>query len=157
MGLKSNYNEQKTNRELHLIQEAEYLRIFEDLKTDCDVFLRDAREQPEGHELGFYNNREGFLRDSIAAYIFRDGMLVWFDERGHSAENREAIKDVKKRSRGFTVIGIAGMNYATKVEALGYNVISMQGDRFIIDLSSSFLKFGQGKVLRAKRINAATI
>lgn len=153
MALKSNYNESRTNRELHLIHEAEYMQLLEDLKTDCDVFLRDAREQPEGHELGFYNNREGFLRDSIAAYIFRDGLLVWFDERGHSAENRELIRDVKKRSRGFTVIGIAGMNYATKVEAYGYNVISMQGDRFILDLATSFMKHGQGRVMRAKRIN----
>ena len=146
MALKSDYNEPRTNRELHLIQEAEYIRILEDLKTDCDVFLRDAREQPEGHELGFYNNREGFLRDSIAAYIYRDGLLVWFDERGNSSENRELIRDVKKVLKGFTVIGIAGMQYATKVEAYGYNVISMQGDRFILDLTTSFMKHGRGKI-----------
>ena len=153
MGIKATFDQVKVARGLQQVLEQEYLVLLEDLKTDCDIFLRDAREQPQGHELGFYNNREGFLRDSIAAYIYKDGLLVWFDERGNSAENRELIRDVKKRTKGFTVIGIAGMDYASKVEALGYNVISAQGDRLIIDLFTSFMKFGKGRIMRAKRLN----
>jgi hypothetical protein len=42
---------------------------------------------------------------------------------------------------GYQLIGVAGMEYASEVEARGYNVITSQADTAIIDLTSSLKSF----------------
>jgi hypothetical protein len=53
--------------------------------------------------------------------------------------NKTAIQDVVK-PKGFQLIGVAGMNYASHVESKGYNVISYQADVCMVNLGVSLEK-----------------
>jgi hypothetical protein len=144
MGITSTYKPNVAYKELKANQEVEYLKFIKMAKVIATRFVEDARSQPEGHHLGFYDNRTFMLRNSIAAYIFRDGFLIWANERGHAAENRKIIsEEVVLTYKGFDVIGMAGKFYASYVEKIhasymeskGYNVVTNQGNVFILDLT----------------------
>ena len=141
MAIRSTFNQTSALRELRAIQEIEYMEILEDMKEEAMLFLKDAREQLEGHDLGFYNNRSFELRESIAAYIFKDGKLVWYDENGNAEENRRLIMEGNHIvSKGFTFVGIAGKNYASHVESKGYNVLTNQGEAVLFNLEVTYKK-----------------
>jgi hypothetical protein len=152
MAIKSDYNEAKTYRDLKLKQEIEYAMLFDNLKAICLKFLDDSRGQIEDHNFpkgifkGTYIDQTRKLRESIGAYIFRNGIMVWSNEDGNVGQNRQVIMEYHIVPQGFTVFGIAGMDYASIVESKGYNVISTQGDVFLIDLGSSFAKMGALKI-----------
>lgn len=137
MVIKSDYNESSMLEELLRTQELGYDRLFSELVSIASEFVSEAKAQPEGHAYGFYDNRTMKLRQSIGAYIFRNGELVWSMVEGNGDENLALVlnDDGKIVSQGFTVVGIAGMDYAGWVEAKGYNVISTQWDTLIVDLN----------------------
>lgn len=110
------------------------------MKRDARKFLRDTRGQAQGHELGFYNDRTKKLRRSIAVYILQNGIIIWADERGNTAENRRLIMKAPISRIGFTTVAIAGKDYASVVESKGYNVISAQGHTFVFDIEITFSK-----------------
>ena len=139
MAITCNFSQVKTYKELIARQETEYMFMIEDMKEDAKLFLKDAREQIQGHDLGYYNNRSLELRRSIAAYIFKDGNLVWYDEDGNSEENRRLI-DQYVLSKGITFVGIAGKNYASHVESKGYNVLTNQGEAVLFNLEVTYKK-----------------
>lgn len=120
-------------KEYTILQEAQKNGLVGEMITYAKRFMEDAVGQPEGHELGYYNNRTFQLRSSIGAYIFKDGELVW---RQGSPENISLIEDAIPR--GLTLVAMVGKDYASKVEAYGYNVISVYGDLLLLDLSSAF-------------------
>ena len=100
-------------------------------------FERDSRKQPGGHELGFYNDQTAHLRNSIDFYVYEDGKCI--DEGSECEfkdENKGKIFDVI--AKGFTLIGMAGKEYASQVEARGYNVITQQGEK-MQDTAITFL------------------
>lgn len=139
MVITSNYNSAKLLAELRAEQRQNDDLLYEEMKQICNDFVTAAREQPEGHELGYYNNLTFRLRHSIGAYIFRDGALAYVnDER---PENMDLIRRELIVRKGFTIVGIAGMYYASWVESKGYNVIYEQSETLIVDLSSAFLRW----------------
>jgi hypothetical protein len=101
------------------------------------------------HAMGTYKDVTANLRNSIGYYIFFDGKSVFQNPvsgeyAGPKTEGRlskseiegintEAIRDIVN-PRGFQLIAVAGMNYASHVESKGYNVISYQVDVMVIDL-----------------------
>lgn len=120
-------------KEYTILQEAEKNGLISEMIAYAQDFMEEAVRQPEGHELGYYNNRTFQLRSSIGAYIFKDGVLVW---REGSLDNLSLIEEVIPR--GLTLVAMVGKDYASKVEAYGYNVISDYGDLLLLDLSSAF-------------------
>lgn len=146
MAITTTYDPNKAFSELIAQKEVEFNVLIEQLKSVANAFYEDAYNQPEGHDKGFYNNITFRLRKSIAVYILRNGMIVWSKENDNIAENRSFIS--RFSNSGITIIGMVGMYYARYVEAKGYNVISMQGKRYIIDLSAQlFLKFSKSTSL----------
>lgn len=111
-------------------------RIEVALKYAGEMFVKECREQPQGHDLGYYNDRTANLRNSIGYYIFHNGELT-HDGSGmvHAAENVQEIARLVD-SKGWNLIGIAGMNYASYVEAKGYNVITKQTDSVYVRLET---------------------
>ena len=135
MGITSTYKPNVAYKELKANQEVDYLKFLERAKVIATKFVKDARSQPVGHHLGFYDNRTFMLRNSIAAYIFRDGLLIWANERGNTTENRRLIsEEMVLTHKGFDIIGMAGKFYASYVESKGYNVVTDQGNIFILNL-----------------------
>lgn len=136
MALKSLYNPKVALAELQALQEIEYLMLLKDLIVEGNRFTKEAVSQVQDHSKNTYIDDTGDLRRSIAIYIFRNGTLIYTNERGNAQENRQIIADeVVLTNNGFDMVAIAGMIYASWVESKGYNVITNQGEKLLIDLS----------------------
>ena len=109
-------------------------RIYMSFKRAGDDFKTAATDQPQGHELGYYNDETSNLRHSIGYYIFKDGELLFESDTRFPEANKTEIDSVIQK-QGWQLIAIAGMGYASFVEAKGYNVISNQANAMIIDLT----------------------
>lgn len=138
MALKSDYNAKAMLQELEEDYAIRKFALFERVVEVCDTFVKDCKEQPEGHELGFYNNRTGDLRRSIASYVFVDGEMKYANEEGNVEKNRTLIPQDAIVKKGITAIGMAGMYYASWVQSKGYNVIFIQEDVMCFDLTTHF-------------------
>ena len=149
MALKSNYNEGRFSREVKKQVDVINEQIINSFITAGEQFITDAREQGQSHAAGQYEDVTANLRNSIGYYIFHNGEKVIGKEPGSlvgktsegklSASdialiNETAIKDMIN-PKGFQLIGVAGMNYASHVESKGYNVISYQADVCLVNLA----------------------
>lgn len=135
MAVKSNFNAKQNLEEL--VREAEKIQqlIIEALKDAGERFVDACRTQPGDHAAGFYQDVTGNLRHSSEYFIFHNGELIKGGGSDFTAQNRADIQDIIN-PKGFQLIGMAGMNYATHVESKGYNVASIQGDQMFIDLTN---------------------
>lgn len=75
-----------------------------------------------------YTDRTGNLTNSIGYAVVRNGEIIDFGgaiQQGEGADNalKVAMKMAENLTNSFTLIIVAGMNYAACVEARGYNVI----------------------------------
>lgn len=103
-----------------------------------------ARTITKGHATGGYDDHTGNLRSSIGYRIYRDGEPVYdggfqnvqvVNEKGETVTGNgiEAAKQALNNyglaysipMRGWTLVIVAGMSYATYVEAKGYNVLHL--------------------------------
>jgi hypothetical protein len=111
-------------------------------------FVKAAREQIQSHSMGTYNDRTTNLRNSVGYYIFDHGRLVesaGFRGDIESTEGFEGgLENIQSfiSDTGIQLIGVAGMNYASYVEAKGYNVISSQADVCAVDLAIYLERLG---------------
>ena len=70
MRIRVEFDKNAALKEYETLQEAEKKGIISEMISYANSFMEDAVGQPEGHELGYYNNRTFQLRSSIGAYIF---------------------------------------------------------------------------------------
>lgn len=75
-----------------------------------------------------YTDRTGNLTNSIGYVVVHDKKVISFGGLNHSGEGSDsgmkvAMKMAEKTLSSFSLIIVAGMNYAAYVEAKGYNVI----------------------------------
>lgn len=81
-----------------------------------------------------YTDRTGNLRSSIGYVVVQDGMIAFssFDgntEKGKAAGRNYAIEVAQSLSPNKTyLVWVAGMEYASYVEAKGFDVISGSGN-----------------------------
>jgi len=137
MALKSNFNEARSMRDIEKQAEVIYNKMLNSYIMAGEQFVINARGQLQSHAMGQYHDQTTNLRNSIGYFVFYNGTLVRNDNK--IAINRAKI-DHLINPRGFQLIGIAGMNYASHVESKGYNVISYQADIAVIDLALSLEK-----------------
>jgi hypothetical protein len=131
MGIKANMSGFEHSVEQQ--REGLYERIVEAFIRAGENFVTQARDQVQDHALGTYLDQTTNLRNSIGYFIFVDGQLL--HENSTHEENRAEVQELVK-PKGIQLIGIAGMNYASFVEAKGYNVISMQAETCYLNLES---------------------
>mgnify|MGYP001204056243 FL=1 len=136
MALKSNYNSASFGRDIQRQADSIHERILQTFIRAGEEFVKQAREQMQEHAMGTYKDVTANLRNSIGYYIFFDGKSVFQNPvsgeyAGPKTEGRlskseiegintEAIRDIVN-PRGFQLIAVAGMNYASHVESKGYN------------------------------------
>ena len=104
-----------------------------------DAELASGRTAPN---YGDYLDDTDNLRSSIGFGIYLDGVPDVDDFDGNPegvAAARSALNAVPKR--GWQLIGVAGMEYASAVESKGYNVITSQGDVAIVQLTVDIRSF----------------
>jgi hypothetical protein len=125
MAITGNYKPEDWNR----VREQIHERVIAAMVYAGEQFITDSRSQPGDHALGFYEDRTGNLRNSIGYYVFYNGLQVASND---PMGNANLVMPYV--SSGYQLIGLAGMDYATYVEAKGYNVISIQADVCIVNL-----------------------
>ncbi len=134
------YDPKKLLRDAQRIEKA----IISRLNMIGLQFVADARNQPVpsvsrkpdpatgrvraiGPKEPVYEDWSKNLRNSVGYFILRDNTVIAGQIEGGlaGAAAKSALAEVPSR-RGIRLIGVAGMNYASAVESLGYNVITMQ-------------------------------
>lgn len=102
--------------------------------------IAKGRTQPK---FGDYLDDTGNLRSSIGYFVLNDGKIVKdkFSGTQEGIEAGRAALELVKVKRGYQLIGVAGMDYASYVESKGYNVITAQSVVAIQGLEESLLKF----------------
>jgi len=112
------------------------IRGFETFVKNARLSVNiDAGSFPKGD----YINRTKNLRNSIGYVIYKDGVAIRENIKG-SGDGLAAVKMALAQistKKGYVGVGIAGMNYASYLESLGYNVITSQGIVLIKDLEKS--------------------
>jgi len=82
----------------------------------------------EARANGSYHDVTGFLRGSIGFVIVRDGVIVsesGFESNGGGSIGKAEIQKLAaKFPHGIALIVVAGMTYASAVEARNFNVLS---------------------------------
>lgn len=148
MGIKPKFKysdiERAVNAELINIERG----VLAILQRVGEEFVRDARMGIDINSGAFpkgdYTDQTANLRSSIGYFILRDGNVVTENltgtSRGVSAA-RAVLASVGKQ--GYSIVGVAGMEYASHLESMGYNVISSQNLNLIVDLSDRLQKFAR--------------
>lgn len=141
MALKSNFNSVDSMRDvLRQADQNIYPKLIRSAIRAGEDFVKSAREQVQSHKLGTYMDQSTNLRNSIGYFVFHNGDLVMELGNEHP-ENLRIVRELVSQ-RGIQLIGIAGMNYASWVEAKGYNVISFQADQCMVDLTMYLTAIG---------------
>lgn len=118
------------------------------LQAGGEKFIQVARQS------GSYKDQTGNLRSSVGYVIAKDGEVVkenfvesdkGTDKTTGKYKGRRLAEEVSlSHAGGYILVGVAGMEYATAVEAKGYEVISganAQYEKYLRDtLKSVFSK-----------------
>uniref|UniRef100_A0A6M3XQR0 Uncharacterized protein n=1 Tax=viral metagenome TaxID=1070528 RepID=A0A6M3XQR0_9ZZZZ len=134
MALKSKFNESRVTQDIQRQTDTLYEKILNSFIIAGEEFVTNARGQMQDHAMGQYKDQTTNLRNSIGYFVYHNGELIKENLVGNAVANKQAIQDIIN-PKGFQLIGIAGMNYASHVESKGYNVISYQADICMVDLA----------------------
>ena len=109
-----------------------------------ETFVTDARNQKT------FKDQTGNLRSSIGYCILRDGVIIEQDIKGSAEGEAAAVKAVQDipQKPGIRLVVVAGMEYASYVESLGLNVITVQGDQAVVNLDRLFKKYAKSKKIK---------
>lgn len=94
------------------------------IKTATNKFIEvGERCITEARDNGSYTDRTGNLRNSVGYVVLLNGIEQ--SQSNISKLNHKQIEEIKaKYPKDLVLIVVAGMNYASYVEAKGYNVLS---------------------------------
>jgi hypothetical protein len=139
MALKVNWSQSTLQQDAIRQTDNLHKRMIRSYQMAGEKFIKAAREQIQSHNMGTYNDRTTNLRNSIGYFIFENGTLI--ESNNELESNLEQVQPLVNNT-GIQLIGIAGMNYASFVEAKGYNVISYQADLCFVDLAMYLERLG---------------
>jgi hypothetical protein len=120
-------------------QRLEQATLFR-LQRVGETFITNARSNDT------YKDRTGNLRSSIGYVILKDGVQIGGALPGSKAEGVEKAEAMIRRLtgldqvKGFILLVVAGMDYASAVEAKGYDVLTVSGIRAASDLKKALEK-----------------
>lgn len=116
-------------------------QIIERLQYLGEKAVVVARDQPE---LIGYTDRTGNLRSSVGYAIYVDGEIVKQSFKGDKQEGRiegmGVANDIGESTTGYVLVVVAGMEYATYVEATGRDVLTS---------AEMYAKQNIGRILKA--------
>lgn len=111
-----------------------------------------ARTITPGHSSGGYKDQTGNLRSSIGYRIYKDG--VGITEGGFkNVSGGNAMAEAKIALdkyglayeipiKGWTLVIVAGMSYATYVESKGFNVLHLTKEKMRVEIEELKNKIG---------------
>lgn len=129
MGIKADFTRDDIKKRFDAFLDAVKQAQIERLQKLGEMCLIEAREHKG------YMMQTGALLSSTGYEIFVDGVAIHsqFDAASGAESSAAATgvttgqaiaEDIGKQTQGIALVVVAGMNYATYVEAKGYNVLS---------------------------------
>lgn len=137
--VKSGFDEARTLLQNSMIDDDDMLY---ELSFLGEQMCNHARDITKGHTSGGYDDQTGNLRSSIGYRIFKDGKPMKDGgtaqvggPKGNGSEGKEKVpsaldafsSDPRVVKNGWTLLVVAGMEYAQYVEDKGYNVLYLTG------------------------------
>lgn len=146
MALKFKGNLNSISKEAELQYQAMLNSMIEIMEFVGEDFVNDAKKAlklnsslfPKGN----YQDQTANLRSSIGYFILLDGKVITGKTEGTS-DGTEAAKSMLQQVQkgGLQLIGVAGKDYASKVESKGYNVITSQKEVALVDLTGMLKEY----------------
>ena len=138
MALKVTFDKNASLREQMMVAAQVELDIIKAMRYAGENFVKEAREMTK--QQGGFGDVTGNLRSSIGYFILKDGEVVESNLKGTVIGQVAArvVLDMVGFKKGYQLVGAAGMDYASHVESRGLNVISLQADIAIIDLTKYY-------------------
>lgn len=150
MGVKFRGNLGDISKEVELQYLITLQGMIDIMRYVGEDFMSDARNALKINKSlfpkGNYQDQTANLRSSIGYYILLDGRVLEGKVEGTS-EGTESAKIMLQQVQkgGLVLVGVAGMDYASKVESKGYNVITSQREVAIVDLSKMLKEYAAQK------------
>lgn len=127
------------------------------LARRAEQFITSAREgvniDAGAFPKGDFTDQTKNLRNSIGYVIYKDGRPVKQNVQGGDGgvAAKLALGQVPTKS-GYVLVVVAGMNYASYLESMGYNVITSQSMVMIKDLIGDMEKLSRksGEQIKAE-------
>lgn len=121
----------------------------DDIKIDRSAFpaIRKGKKGDAPTGPGEYLDDTTNLRNSIGYYVLKDGVIVRGRVEG-GGESQTAAMDVLNsvpKIRGYQLVGVAGMNYASYLESKGFNVITSQAFVAMTNVEGMMKRFAKSK------------
>ena len=130
MALKKKWNQNDVRRKLKADVSTIEAAIINRMRRVGEQFISDARGERT------YKDQTNNLRSSIGYFILKGNRVLDHNLYGKSAGMQAAKKTLSDLPYRDTIrlIGVAGMGYASYVESMGLNVITMQSMVALEDL-----------------------
>jgi len=152
---------QETQRQLRGIENG----IINALNQAGFEFMRDARANVEGisgsaFPKGNYQDHTTNLRSSVGFFVLRNGSVIQAQLEGTgegTTAARALLEIVPKFPKGYQLVGVAGMDYASYVESKGYNVITSQADATLVNLDKYLKDFAASKNISGFDMNTTGV
>ena len=121
----------------------------DDLKIDRSAFptVRKGKKGDPPTGPGEYLDDTANLRNSIGYFVLLDGVIVRGRVEG-GGESQTAAQEVLQsvpKIRGYQLVGVAGMNYASYLESKGFNVITSQAMVAMTNVEGMLKRFAKSK------------
>lgn len=134
MALKRKFSKGDIRKGLNSYQARIEFAIQRSLEYVGESFIADARTN------GSYRDQTGNLRSSVGYLILKNGKIIrsvfpQADSGSERAKGAQTGASYARRlaqefgSKGFTFIGVAGMEYAAAVESRGRTVITSSSEK----------------------------
>ena len=125
----------------------------DDLKIDTGAFpairkpvKRHGKATPVLGRGEYYDDSKN-LRNSIGYYVLKDGVIVRGRVEGGGESQTAAMEVLNSvpKIRGYQLVGVAGMNYASYLESKGFNVITSQAFLAMTNVEGMIRRFAKAK------------
>lgn len=133
MPIKPKFSRNDTRRQLQGEREKIIRDLTEIMKIVGELFVSNVRSH------GNWQDDSGSLRSSAGYLVILNGKVL-FSVKPSGGDPREAFDRLSSElpiKKGLVLIGMVAMNYASYVEAMGYDVITTSRDKAYIDLTKN--------------------
>lgn len=121
----------------------------DDVKIDRGAFPAVRKGKPEDppRGKGEYLDDTTNLRNSIGYYVLRDGVIVRGRVEGPAEATSAAMTLLQSIPpvKGYQLVGLAGMDYASYLESKGFNVITSQAMVAMTNVEERLQRFARRK------------
>lgn len=121
----------------------------DDVKIDRGAFpaVRKGKKGDPPRDTGEYLDDTTNLRNSIGYYVLRDGVIVRGRVEGPAEATSAAMTLLQSIPpvKGYQLVCLAGMDYASYLESKGFNVITSQAMVAMTNVEERLQRFARRK------------